>query len=328
MNSRMKTFRMIRNSAIIRNPILLEAIGLCPVVAIATTLRSAVFLAVVTAIELIVCELIASKFLKKVSRYWRVAIYFIIGAAIVWPTMYIVIKFLPSLSLGLGVFLPLMAVNSLLALHCERVAVKRKVKDSFLDAISVSVSYGAVTVLTGFLRELLGYGTVGGVSLHLPVTFPIMLMPFGGLLILGFAAATLKTYIYKKYPKSSPDRAFDTSEVRSSLSGSLRELMSDEFNPYDEGEEIAVTEAVTEKAETASKPKKEKKEKPKKEKKVKAKKEKKVKDKTSKVEEATTQKAIPESPTQRERTYLDDFSDMLSDLEDYKARNNESEGEE
>lgn len=338
-NNKMKTFRMVRNSAVIRNPLLLEAIGLCPVVAIATTLKSAVFLALVTALELIVCEALTSKYLKKIKRYLRVAIYFLVGTTIVLPIMYLVNKFIPSISLDLGIFLPLMAVNSLLALHCERVAVKRTVKDSLLDAVSVSVSYGAVTILTGLLREILGYGTISGKDIHLPVTFPVMLMPFGGLLVLGFAAALLKTYIYKRYPKSSPDKAFDTSEVRQSLSGSLRELMNDDFDPYDDDDE-KLAPATTEKETSPAKEKSA--EKPKKEKKVHERKEKPSKEKPKKEKKAKVQKIKEEKPSeerrarlQSERTYLDDFSDMLSDLENYKAReeapsveNNESEGDE
>lgn len=332
LTERMKNLRMIRTSAVIRNPILLEAIGLCPVVAIASTLKSAVFLAVVTAVELILCEVLASRFLKNIRRYVRVAIYFLVGTVIVYPIMYLVKRFLPDISLEFGVFLPLMAVNSLLALHCERVAVKRTVKDSFLDAVSVSVSYGAVTVVAGFLREIFGSGTIGGADIHLPVTFSVMLTPFGGLLVLGFSAAALKSYIYKKYPQSSPDRAFNTSEVRQSLKGSLRELMNDDYNPYDEGEDSAASSGDADavlrvRQRTAQNPKKEKAERPKKEKSASQ------KTKSEKKNSLTAQKQNIEADFEeirqsRERTYLDDFSDMLTDLESYKQKEQEDgEGE-
>ena len=49
-----------------------------------------------------------------------------------------------------------------------------------------------------------------------------------GPLILGFLAAALKAVISVKYPNASPDRAFDTSEIRRSLKGSLKELMNDD----------------------------------------------------------------------------------------------------
>lgn len=322
---RMKNIRMIRTSAVIRNPLLLEAVGLCPVVAIASTLKAAVFLALVTALELILCEVIASKFLKNVRRYVRVPIYFLIGTVIVYPIMYLVRRFVPSISLEFGVFLPLMAVNSLLALHCERVAVKRTVKDSFLDSVSVAVSYGAVTIAVGFLREIIGNGTVSGTAVNLPIKFSVMLTPFGGLLILGFLAALLKFCIYKKFPQSSPDRAFNTSEVRQSLRGSLRELMNDDFNPYDEGEEgTASNDAdalIKYERKKSSEPKKPKQEKTKKEKS----KHKKIKPEKNNKNKAEIQKKedfhapLNEMQTQ-DRTYLDDFSDMLTDLENYKQK--------
>lgn len=331
LTERMKNFRMIRTSAVIRNPLLLEAIGLCPVVAIASTLKSAVFLAVVTAVELIICEVLASRFLKNIRRFVRVAIYFLVGTVIVYPIMYFVKRFLPDISLEFGVFLPLMAVNSLLALHCERVAVKRTVKDSFLDAVSVSVSYGAVTVVAGFLREILGSGTIGGADIHLPVTFSVMLTPFGGLLVLGFSAAALKSYIYKKYPQSSPDAAFNTSEVRQSLKGTLRELMNDDYNPYDEGEDIASSsdaDAVLRvRQRTAQNPKKEKAERPKREKSA-SKKIKPEKKNKPKVQKQNIEVDFEEIRQSRERTYLDDFSDMLTDLENYKQKEqDDGEGE-
>ena len=81
-----------------------------------------------------------------------------------------------------------MAVNSLIALHCERVAVKNDVKTSFIDAVSASLSYGVVAIIVGFLRELFANGTIWGYNLNLPVKLPAFLMPFGGLLLMGFLA--------------------------------------------------------------------------------------------------------------------------------------------
>nr|MDE5994087.1 hypothetical protein [Oscillospiraceae bacterium] len=241
--------------------------------------------------------------------------------------MYLVKRFLPSLSLEFGVFLPLMAVNSLLALHCERVAVKRTVKDSFLDAVSVSVSYGAVTVVAGFLREILGSGTIGGADIHLPVTFSVMLTPFGGLLVLGFSAALLKSYIYKKYPQSSPDAAFNTSEVRQSLKGTLRELMNDDYNPYDEGDDTGASSGDADavlrlRQKNAQNPKKEKTERPKREKSA-EKKQKPEKKNTLTAQKQKNEVNLEEIRQSRERTYLDDFSDMLTDLENYKQKEQE-----
>lgn len=331
--SKNQTFKRIRNSAVIKNPLLFEAIGLCPVVAIATSLRLSIFLAVVTAIEMIVCEVLASLLLKNVRRYWRVMLYAIFGVAVIFPIMILVNRFFPDISINFGIYLPLMAVNSLIALHCERVAVKNNVKDSFIDAASASLSYGAVTILVGFLRELFANGSIADISINMPVKFPALATPFGGLLIIGFLAAGLKAFVMAKYPDKSPDRAFDTSEIRRSLRGSLKELMKDDFDPYGEGanetesafirvrkerklkaEETQFnTKEVTDISETSVQTTTEK---PKK-----IRKEKKKKEKPSKLKKQTeTPRREPRTRNENERTYLDDFSDMLTELEEYKNR--------
>ncbi len=317
MSDKNTVLKSIRSSALIKNPLLFEAIGLCPVVAIATSLRSALFLAIITAIEMVVCEVLASLLLKNVRRYWRVALYVLFGVGIIFPITYITNRFLPEISINLGVYLPLMAVNSLIALHCERIAVKRSVKESLIDALSASISYGVVTILTGVIREILANGTIAGIELNMPVKFSGLAMPFGALIILGFMAAVLKGFINKKYPEANPDKAFDTSEIRRTLRGSLRELMNDEFNPYGEETETesAFVRIKKEKTEKIKEPKKEKvkKEKPKKEKKSKI-----------KIDENVPRRA-PHTENEGERTYLDDFSDILTELEDYKSRNEGAE---
>lgn len=331
--SKNQTFKRIRNSAVIKNPLLFEAIGLCPVVAIATSLQLSIFLAVVTAIEMIVCEVLASLLLKNVRRYWRVMLYAIFGVAVIFPIMILVNRFFPDISINFGIYLPLMAVNSLIALHCERVAVKNNVKDSFIDAASASLSYGAVTILVGFLRELFANGSIADISINMPVKFPALATPFGGLLIIGFLAAGLKAFVMAKYPDKSPDRAFDTSEIRRSLRGSLKELMKDDFDPYGEGanetesafirvrkerklkaEETQFnTKEVTDISETSVQTTTEKPER--------IKKEKKKKEKPSKLKKQTeTPRREPRTRNENERTYLDDFSDMLTELEEYKNR--------
>ncbi len=310
MNEKTPSLKTIRNSALIKNPLLFEAIGLCPVVAIAYSLKLAVFLAVVTAVELIVCEVLTSKFLKNVRRYWRVALYTVFGVAIIFPIMYVTNRIFPNMSANFGIYLPLMAVNSLIALHCERVAVKNDVKTSFIDAVSSSLSYGTVAIVVGFLRELFANGTIWGYNLNLPVKLPAFLMPFGGLLLMGFLAAGLKAFIGAKYPEANPNKAFDTSEIRRSLRDNFINLMKDDFNPYgDTAEEENVKISIP------------------KSKSVKTKKDKKSKSLNNKKVNEESKPEIETSATENtsandSRTYLDDFSDMLSDLEEYKKKNN------
>lgn len=304
MSDKTKTLKTIRDSAVIKNPLLFEAIGLCSVVALARSLKLALFLACVTMVQMIVCEVLSSLFLKNVKRYWRVALYVIFSVVVVFPIMYFTIRFFPNIAVNFGIFLPLMAVNSLIALHCERVAVKSNVKKSFIDAVSASLSYGVVTIILGLLREFLANGTIWDIELNLPVKIPVLTTPFGGLLIIGFLAAGLKAYVNAKYPEASPEKSFDLSEIKRSHRGSIQELMQEEFNPYGEGEDDVFSVREHKK------------------------KIKKSKINFSKETENSDENIeTPIFPEEKERTYLDDFSEILSDLENNKTPENNDGGD-
>lgn len=303
MSDKTNTLKTIRNSAIIKNPLLFEAIGLCPVVALATSLKLALFLACITLVQMSVCEILSSLFLKNVKRYWRVMLYVIFSIIIVFPIMYLIIRFFPNIAVNFGIFLPLMAVNSLIALHCERVAVKSDVKKSFIDAVSASLSYGMVTLILGTLREVLAIGTIWDIPLNFSVKLPALITPFGGLLIIGFLAAALKSFINAKYPEANPEKSFDLSEIRRTQYGTIQELMKEEFNPYGEGEDDIFS--------------------------VREHKKKIKKTQLQVLEEIkTTDNSENLIPTEeKEHTYLDDFSEILSDLENKKSIDNNDGGD-
>lgn len=329
----------IRNSALIQNPVLFEAIGIAPIAAIAVSLKTAIILAVASCLELVIIELFTCLALKKVKSYFRMPVYAALGMLINLPVFMFFAKFTPNEALNVGIFLPLLAVNSLIALHCERFAVKNKMKDTFVDAISAAAGYAFVLLLVGTAREILGSGTIYSVDLHLPVQLSGLLMPFGGLLLAGFLAAAVKALIAKRYPEEDPEKAFSLQEISESHVGSFRTLAQSEFNPYGDTED-----------EDAPRVKREKKEKPVKEKrgKMKPKQEKIKKEKPKKSGKVSKKKAKPdivaaempqsvpaaspaakteERPVRRARQedddYLLEFDEMLSELDSYKKKQHE-----
>ena len=192
---------MFIKGAVIFNPVLVQLVGLCPAVAASTSLVNAAVLSVVLCADLIITCLLASALLKKVPRWIRVPLYLLIGIAIICPVLWIVeTKTLITLSLGMKIYIPLIAVNSVTAVHCEQFSVKNSVKLAVYDAAAVGIGSSIVLILVGALRELLGASSLGGVTLELPVAFKGMLLPFGGLVILGFVAAALRAFIAEKYP--------------------------------------------------------------------------------------------------------------------------------
>lgn len=329
----------IRNSALIQNPVLFEAIGIAPIAAIAVSLKTAIILAVASCLELVIIELFTCLALKKVKSYFRMPVYAALGMLINLPVFMFFAKFTPNEALNVGIFLPLLAVNSLIALHCERFAVKNKMKDTFVDAISAAAGYAFVLLLVGTAREILGSGTIYSIDLHLPVQLTGLLAPFGGLLLVGFLAAAVKGLIAKRYPEEDPEKAFSLQEISESHVGSFRTLAQSDFNPYDDSEDDDTPRVKREKKEKPVKEKRGKK-KPKQEKikKEKPKKSGKVSKQKAKpdIVAAEMPKSVPvaspvakteERPVHRARheddDYLLEFDEMLSELDSYKKKQHE-----
>lgn len=191
-------------NAVIFNPVLIQLAGLCPVVAASTNLKSAVMLSAVALAELIAVSVIASALLKKLPRWVRVPLYFVIGLVLICPALwYVETQTLAALSMSMKIFIPLIAINSVVAVHCEQFAVKNDVKTAFFSSVAAGIGASVVFIVAGALREIIGLSSLGGIELNLPVAFRGMTLPFGCLILLGFMSAALKTFISKKYPEYS-----------------------------------------------------------------------------------------------------------------------------
>ena len=194
------------SSTFIHNPVLIQAAGLCAIVAVATTLKTAVLLAAAFFPVLIITQVFACLALKRVPRWIRVAIYLLIGTAIIAGIIYAIDTFMPEISLGAGIYLALTAANSIIALHCEKLAVKTDLRHAFFDSVATALGYAAVIIPVGALREMIGSSTIWGANIKVPMTYPAILMPFGGFLVLAFFAAALKALINKRFPEHSAEK--------------------------------------------------------------------------------------------------------------------------
>lgn len=188
---------MIKLGGYLRNPVLVQVIGICPVAAAATSLVNSLILSAVFTVSIIICEVIASLMLKKTARWIRVGIYIVIGAAVVFPSMYLLEIYNTEVLSGLGIYLPLMAMSSFNSVHCEKYAVKHTVRESFYDAVASSIGYGAVLIAAGFIREIAGAGKIAGFDIIPVKGLSGFLMPFGGMIVIGLLAAFHKNRVVK-----------------------------------------------------------------------------------------------------------------------------------
>ena len=322
----------VRNSALIKNPVLFEAIGIAPVVAMAVSVKTAIMLSVISTIEFVLIESFTCFFLKQLKRWFRVLVYAVLGVLINIPLFLFFNKFAPNDTANVSIFLPLIAVNSMIALHCERIAVKNDYRHTLVDAVSASVGYVFIIFIVGTVREVLGSGTFYGNSLNLPVQLSGMVLPFGGFLLLGFIAAFAKKIIKKKYPEENPELAFNLSEIADKGIENIASFVLDEHNPFEDmfssgelennGNEPFVQ--PEEAPEEYRRAKKDKKEKVKKEKSPRIRKQRMSKEEEPLREQAEISAEKEEKRAPARESYVSEFDDILTELENVKKETKET----
>ena len=181
-----------------KNPVTVQLLGMCSVLAITTSLFNGLGMGLSVTIILICSNVLISALRKVIPSQIRIAAYIVIIAGFVTIVDLLLKAYLPDLSESLGVFVPLIVVNCIILGRAEGFASKNGVLASAVDGLCQGIGYTVALVIMCVIRELLGSGTFGGGLLNggegirlLPAQFPamMMVMPVGGFLTLGFVIA-------------------------------------------------------------------------------------------------------------------------------------------
>lgn len=195
---------------IVKNPVLIGTIGLCPIVAICTSLKAALIMSAVTILTLVVAQALSSLVLRHLPQWLRMSLYMLVGMLVVVPCIVVIEKVDPTTMLALGIYLPLLAVNPVIVRQCEREGVNIGLAESFINSLCAGFGYSAVLIIVGIVREIFGNGTILGVHV-LPIAPAAgMLMPMGGFIVLAFMAALLRAYFKKIDPAYAEELAVNS----------------------------------------------------------------------------------------------------------------------
>ena len=199
-----------------KNPVLVQLLGMCSVLAITTSLFNGIGMGLSVTIILICSNVLISLLRKVIPSQIRIAAYIVIIAGFVTIVDLILQAFLPDLSESLGMFIPLIVVNCIILGRAEAFASKNGVLASALDGLFQGIGYTVALVIMCVIRELLGSGTFGGGILNggegiviIPEGFPAMqmVMPVGGFLTLGFVIAGFQWFMRRRQNKMKEKEA-------------------------------------------------------------------------------------------------------------------------
>ncbi|TWX73848.1 electron transport complex subunit E [Colwellia sp. C1TZA3] len=202
------------------NPGLVQLLGLCPLLAVTSTVVNALGLGIATMFVLICSNATVSAIRQWVPKEIRIPIFVLIIATFVTCVQLLMNAFTYDLYQSLGIFLPLIVTNCAIIGRAEAYASKNPIKQSSFDGLMMGLGFLAVLVVLGAVREVLGQGTLfDGANLllgqwatglrveiySLDSQFLLMILPPGAFIAMGFLIAG-KNVIDHKIAQAKPKK--------------------------------------------------------------------------------------------------------------------------
>jgi electron transport complex protein RnfE len=200
------------------NPGLVQLLGLCPLLAVTSTVTNALGLGLATLLVLICSNATVSAIRQWVPKEIRIPIFVLIIAAFVTCVQLLMNAFTFALYESLGIFLPLIVTNCAIIGRAEAYASKNPVKQASFDGLMMGIGFMLVLVILGAIREILGQGTLfDGMNLllgdwatilrievyKLDSQFLLAVLPPGAFIAMGFLIA-FKNIVDKKIAEQQP----------------------------------------------------------------------------------------------------------------------------
>jgi len=238
----MSLLRDFTDKPIKHNPVFVLALGLCPTLAVTTSVRNGVAMAVAATTVLVCANLLVSLVRRWIPSQIRIACYIVIIAGFV-TMVEIGMKAVapPAVNEALGIFIPLIVVNCIILGRAEAFASRHGPASSLMDGLGIGAGFLLAMLAISLVREVGGAGTLwgyrltpvtaGGVTL-LPHVEPVTVLGMapGAFLVIGLLFAVFRwiglrrreaarTAAVPAVPKVAADFAKKTSESDAGAGG-------------------------------------------------------------------------------------------------------------
>ena len=169
------------------NPVFVQALGMCPVLAVSNTALNALAMGLATLFVLVMSNVVISSLRRFIPRQVRIATYILVIATFVTVVDYVIQAISLDLYKALGAFISLIVVNCLILGRAESFASKHGVVRAALDGLGMGIGFTVALFSLGAVREIFGSGSLFGVALFHDTFQPwvMMILPSGGFFTLA-----------------------------------------------------------------------------------------------------------------------------------------------
>jgi len=206
----MKYPELLRNGIIDQNPVFVQVLALCPLLAVTTSAENAVIMGLATTAVMICASAVISVTRRLFPAEIRIAASVIIVAGFVTVVEFLLSAYAPpGVNEALGIYIPLIVVNCILFARLESFASKNGIFASALDAFGMGMGFTLGLFVVGMIREFFGSGSIFGIELLHDTSkhMLIMIMPPGAFFTLG-AIIMIRKYMRMRRlnPKKGGER--------------------------------------------------------------------------------------------------------------------------
>lgn len=178
------------------NPTFRLVLGLCPTLAVTTSLENALGMGLAATFVLVCSNMLISALRKVIPAAVHIPCYIVIIATFVTAIDLLMKAYLPELSESLGIFIPLIVVNCIILGRAEAFASKNGVIDSIADGLGSGFGFTLALSLIATVREICGAGTLtvwGDIAFKgiNPGPITLAILPAGGFISLGLLLALI-----------------------------------------------------------------------------------------------------------------------------------------
>lgn len=186
----MNNWKVFLNGLIKENPTFVLLLGMCPTLGTTSSALNGMSMGLATTFVLICSNIVIALLKNLIPDKVRIPAYIVVIASFVTLLQMLMQAYLPSLYASLGLFIPLIVVNCIILGRAEAFAAKNTAIPSLFDGVGMGLGFTWALTLLGAVRELLGTGTVFGITLLPSATnMLVFVLAPGAFIVLGYLIA-------------------------------------------------------------------------------------------------------------------------------------------
>lgn len=199
----MKMVKTFTNGILKENPVFRLLLGMCPTLAVTTSATNSIGMGLSATFVLVCSNFFISLLRNVIPPKIRIPCFVVVIATFVTIVQMVLEAFVPALYDSLGVFIPLIVVNCIILGRAEAFASKSSVLLSVVDGLGMGIGFTLAITIIGSIREILGAGTILGITIMGVSYKPMLLMilPPGAFLVLGVLMGLLNMLQAKRKAK-------------------------------------------------------------------------------------------------------------------------------